>query len=331
MLHKWTIEKYPLQTYASALVFSPARSLIRILFKKEEPKWNIEPAMDDHWDSRLLQTLEGHSDAIWSVAFSPDSSWIASASRDRTVKIWDTSNARLLRTLEGHSKSVTSVAFSRNSALLASGSMDHTVKIWDTRDYRLIRTLEDHGEDVISVIFSPDSERLASASRGRTVMVWDTSNTCLLKRFDVEWAVSIESIVFRHDSVQLATLDNSRLLSPDVRTSSISIWDTTSGELLQRLIEQEHSIKSFAFSADSVKCFYSLGAMIKIWDLSRNTSAQQQTLDCQDGVSGTAFSRDLTRLASTSVNGTIRIWDINSSGRMPTYSEGQWLIDRLLP
>src|ERR1700733_12464595 len=87
--HKRAIENSPLQAYASALLFSPARSPIRCLFKEEEPKSiAIKPAMRDEW-SACLQTLEGHSDSVRSVAFSHDSARLASASADETVKIWD--------------------------------------------------------------------------------------------------------------------------------------------------------------------------------------------------------------------------------------------------
>jgi WD40 repeat protein len=96
MYHKWAIENSPLQAYASALVFSPARSLTRGLFMEEEPKWiTIKPAMGDKW-SACLQTLEGHSGSVRSVAFSHDSTRLASASGDSTVKIWDASNGDCL-------------------------------------------------------------------------------------------------------------------------------------------------------------------------------------------------------------------------------------------
>ncbi|KAF2682496.1 HET-domain-containing protein [Lentithecium fluviatile CBS 122367] len=101
MSHKWAIENYPLQAYASALLFSPTQSLIRGLFKREEPKWiTIKPAMDDKW-SACLQTLEGHSSSVNSVAFSHDSARLASGSDDNTVKIWDASSGACLSTLKG--------------------------------------------------------------------------------------------------------------------------------------------------------------------------------------------------------------------------------------
>jgi WD40 repeat protein len=104
MFHKGAIESYPLQAYASALLFSPRDSLIRRLFQHEEPEGiTIRPAMSDGW-SACLQTLEGHSSIVNSVAFSHNSIRLASASADSTVRIWDTSSGACLQTLKGHSQ-----------------------------------------------------------------------------------------------------------------------------------------------------------------------------------------------------------------------------------
>ncbi|KAF2200662.1 HET-domain-containing protein [Delitschia confertaspora ATCC 74209] len=99
MSHKWAIENSPLQAYISVLIFSPTGSLIRDILKKEEPCWiSIKPGIGDKW-SACLQTLKGHSSYVSSVAFSYDSTRLASASHDNTVKIWDPSNGDCLQTL----------------------------------------------------------------------------------------------------------------------------------------------------------------------------------------------------------------------------------------
>ena len=140
--YKWAIENTPLQLYTSALVFSPARSLMRELFKREEPQWiTTKPVMQDDWTS-CLQTLEGHSRWVTSVAFSHDDQRLASASGDNTVKIWDAASGKCLQTLEGHSDWVASVAFSHDDRRLASASGDNTVKIWDAASGKCLQTLE---------------------------------------------------------------------------------------------------------------------------------------------------------------------------------------------
>jgi WD40 repeat protein len=146
MFHKGAIESYPLQAYASALLFSPRDSLIRRLFQHEEPEGiTIRPAMSDGW-SACLQTLKGHSSDVSSVAFSHDSTRLASASYDSTVKIWDASSGACLQTLKGHSSIVNSVAFSHDSKRLASASYDSTVKIWDASSGACLQTLEGHSQ-----------------------------------------------------------------------------------------------------------------------------------------------------------------------------------------
>jgi WD40 repeat protein len=131
-----------------------------------------KPAMEDDWNG-CLQTLEGHSDWVWSVAFSPDGQRLASASADRTVKTWDPQTGVCQQTLEGHSHWVWSVAFSPDGQRLASASRDGTVKIWDPQTGVCQQTLEGHSDSVNSVAFSPDGQRLASASRDNTVKIWD--------------------------------------------------------------------------------------------------------------------------------------------------------------
>ncbi|KAF2856407.1 beta transducin-like protein HET-E4s [Plenodomus tracheiphilus IPT5] len=216
MYHKGAIEGYPLQTYASALLFSPTGSLIRQLFQHEEPEAiSIRPALSNRW-SACLQTLEGHSSAVCSVAFSHDSTQLASASWDNTVKIWDASSSACLHTLEGHSRAVYSMAFSHDSTQLASASWDNTVKIWDASSGACLHTLEGHSRAVYSMAFSHDLTRLASASWDNTVKIWDASSGACLQTLNV--GSSLYDLSFDPDDSRLYT----EMGSIDIQSSEAS-------------------------------------------------------------------------------------------------------------
>jgi len=107
------------------------------------------------------------------MAFSPDSSRLATCSEEHVVRVWDTATGRQLLNLAGHAKSVYCVTFSPDGKRLATGSADRTIKVWDSATGQMTITLKARTSAIRSVAFSPDAQHLVSAAEDKRVRIWD--------------------------------------------------------------------------------------------------------------------------------------------------------------
>lgn len=127
---------------------------------------------------KLIDNIKAsHSDSILSISFSTDGKYIASGSRDRSIKIWEVSTKKCVHTLngvEGHSDNVWVILFSGDGKYIASGSSDG-VKIWDSQNGKCIHTLEGHSDWIRRISFSTNDLFVVSESYDASLKIWEVN------------------------------------------------------------------------------------------------------------------------------------------------------------
>lgn len=293
------IEQAPLQTYGAALAFCPTDSEVRKHhWKHRLPFLSSIIGIRKSWDL-CLQTLEGHSNLVQAVAFSPNGHILASGSVDHAVRLWEAANGVLRRTLKGHTGEVRAVDFSSDGRTLASASSDHTIRLWDSPTGACKQTLRGHGGWVQAVAFSPDGCILASASGDKTVRLWNATSGAWKQTLQGHggW---VQDVAFTPDGRMLASASSDK---------TVRLWDATTWKLRQILKGHHDEVLTVAFSLDNRTLASGSGdRTVRLWDTT--TWTQKQTIEGHEGwVRAVAFSLDGRTLASASGDRTVRLWD----------------------
>jgi WD40 repeat protein/transcriptional regulator with XRE-family HTH domain len=298
--------------------------------------------------SPIRHTLRGHEGAALSVAYRPDGSQLASIEGDGTVIVWDAQTGQELRRFEstatageiitplrlsyspdgatllagqgkqlvlvdptsgavlgrmdGHDADVTAVAFSRDGARFASADIEGKIIVWDTDAQGRVLGWDAHDAEVESVEFSPDGTWLVTGSDDATLKIWDAGTGELLQAF-TDFTGVVGPAVFSPDGSLLAV----RLVE------GLHFWSYSPSQAdgTWSLGQQEQLFMpgtgGVVFSPDGSRIASSVP--LAIWDA--GTGRQIESLvGHTDWVMGTAFDPEGKRLASTSLDGTVKIWDI---------------------
>jgi WD40 repeat protein len=293
------------------------------------------------WDTHsgnLITTL-AQSDLALAVAWSPDSSLLASTRNDKIliwdvnakqisstlnaagaivnglnwsggvlastanndqVSLWNVGTAQIVGTLVGHTGFVTDLVFSTDGAQMLTVSQDNTVKQWDVASAQVKNTLRSHTGTVRALAWSPDGKTIAAASQGNVVQVWNAEEGTLTYAMEGH-TDRVYALAWNPLGTQLASAG---------ADGTLHIWDSASGALLNTLSGQSNDIRSLTWSPYNHRLASAgFDGQLHLWDL----VAHKETLTILAGANTTidsaAWSHDGNRIASSGQDGTVSLWN----------------------
>jgi WD40 repeat protein/tetratricopeptide (TPR) repeat protein len=267
-------EGYPFEKHSA---LSPLLALQQILNAIQEKNW-----------------FQGHQGEVWSVSFSLDGQYLATASTDSTARLWNLQGKQLVE-FKGHQGEVWSVNFSPNGQRLATASEDGTARLWDLQGKQLVK-FKGHQGGVKSVNFSPNGQCLATGSSDGTARLWDLQGNQLVEfKGHQDW---VNSVTFSPNGQYLATASSD---------DTARLWDLQGKQLVEFKGHQDEVwLVTFSPDGQSLATASSDGA--RLWDLQGKQLVEFK--GHQGWVWSVSFSPDGQYLATASGDGTARLWGL---------------------
>ncbi|KKD38763.1 hypothetical protein [Limnoraphis robusta] len=289
------------------MIFSPDGQLLAsVSDQKQVILWKVHRSAKQQLPYALSKQLsfKDHSDVVNNISFSPDGKLIASASQDKTVKLWNL-EGKVIKNLP-HNAPVWTVKFSPDGQLIATASEDQTVQLW-TRDGKLLHSLKGHQDSINDLSFSPDSQLLASASDDNTIIFWNREGQLIEKlRGD---GSKFSSVSFSPPS------EDSELIVAATAQGSLEFWkrqDQTWEKIDTRTAIGGHTggISEVSFSPNGeIITSASFDGTVKLWDRYGNLIATFRAGSAQ--IFSVSYSPDYPTLVATDEANRVIFWKLD--------------------
>ncbi len=256
-----------------------------------------------------ITTLSGHSSAVVAVAVSADGTTLASASSDKTIKLWDIARRRVYAPLAVQNETTNTLLFSPDGKSFISAGDNGSVKLWDVATRKETATFNGHFGNVYAVAFSPDGKTLATGGDDRTVKLWDVATHAQIASFTAD-RDRVYAVAFSPDGKTLATGGGEFIAK---------LWEVATRTQIATLSGHRGYIRAVAFSLDGLSLATgSNDNSVILWDTDNFT--QIATLTGHNSlVSSVKFSPDGKTLA-TGGGDSVRIWDAATRKQLTSLS-----------
>ena len=280
------------------------KSLIRAL-----SLWDNTVAVgSEHGDIIILDAITGSQTAVFSghinridcLTFSLNGIFLASASYDKTVKLWDMQTGGIVRTFSGHSHLVWSVSISADCTTIASGSHDESIRLWDFQTGKCHHIIEQQSY-VNHVIFSPTNPQLLISISDNIIWHWDTNG------HQIKPSYKGSHMGFSSDGTQFVSCNG----------AAITIQNSHSGVIVTKFYVAESNTEYCCFSPNDKLVAVAAGNNAYIWDIGNSEPHLVETfIGHTNQITTLAFSSP-SSLISTSSDRSVKFWQI---GTLPTSS-----------
>ncbi len=275
--------------------------------------WQAERALGQAvLNNRLELILKGHTNSVTHLAWSPDSTQLATASNDNTAIVWDVQTGEMQLIFSEHSDIIDDLAWSPTGSKIATSSRDGTARVW-TSDTGAEQFIMNHEDRVNHVAWSPDGDRIMTSSLDGTAKVWDATGGELQFTLLEGNETSLSAIAWFPTGNQVATGDVN---------GQINVWDSETGEMLFSLEGHENSVNQILWSpAGDQIATASHDLTARVWDAVTGNPLHTFT-GHTNWVANVGWSSAGDRIVTSSEDASVRMWDATNGENIFIFDPG---------